>query len=435
MVHPRRPPAPRHSQGAGARVTQDDATGGTRSGLSVGAASLVAAAAGYGVLVLAARNLDKSANADFLACWAALFTVFGVLAGVQNEITRSVFARSRPHSAPTARDTPRVVLVGAFIGCVLALAFTATAFAWGAAVLGESWRAVTALSAIGIASFAVHVSICGALTGRRRWSAFASLVAGESVARLLCAALVAFLGGQLVGYVAATVAATITWLVWTACSTQVRHALAARADVPMMPLLAGMTHACAAAAASAVLVVGFPVLIRLFSTNAEYAEAAPLILALAITRGPVMIPLGAYQGAAITWFASREPVTGAAARRVGLRAMLAAVAGSGAAALLGPVVMETIRHDYDVAASTFAALVFGVFLLGALTLTGAATLALARHRAYSVGWIAATLAAMGCLAAAPGSLDMRVSVALVLGPLAGLAIHLWSLRRPQPMVV
>ena len=63
-----------------------------------------------------------------------------------------------------------------------------------------------------------------------------------------------------------------------------------------------------------------------------------------------------------------------------------------------------------------------------LTVTGAATVAAALHRAYSLGWIGATLAA-GLLLMLPLPLESRTVVALLCGPLIGIAAHLVALAK------
>ncbi|MGB8407491.1 MAG: hypothetical protein WCE30_25850, partial [Mycobacterium sp.] len=61
-----------------------------------------------------------------------------------------------------------------------------------------------------------------------------------------------------------------------------------------------------------------------------------------------------------------------------------------------------------------------------LTLTGAATVAAAQHRAYAVGWVGATLAAT-LLLMLPTDLQTRTVVALLCGPIVGIVVHLAAL--------
>ena len=62
-----------------------------------------------------------------------------------------------------------------------------------------------------------------------------------------------------------------------------------------------------------------------------------------------------------------------------------------------------------------------------LTLTGAAAVAAALHRAYAIGWVGATLAA-ALLLTLPLDLPTRAVVALLCGPMVGIAVHLMALH-------
>ena len=63
-----------------------------------------------------------------------------------------------------------------------------------------------------------------------------------------------------------------------------------------------------------------------------------------------------------------------------------------------------------------------------LTLTGAATVAAALHRGYAAGWMCATVAS-ALLLLLPLELEVRTVVALLCGPLLGIAVHLAVLAR------
>ncbi len=70
----------------------------------------------------------------------------------------------------------------------------------------------------------------------------------------------------------------------------------------------------------------------------------------------------------------------------------------------------------------------GAVAIALLTLTGAATVAAAQHRAYSIGWVGATVAS-ALLLTLPLGLAERTVVALLCGPLVGIAVHLYALAR------
>lgn len=389
-------------------------------------ASLVAAAAGYVVVLIAAWTLDPAANADFLAFWALLFALFGVLGGVQHETTRAVgTAVGRadvPHGTPVL---PLGLAVGAGVGVVV----LATGPWWAGPVLGgTSWVLVVAL-ALGALAFSGHAAIAGALSGQRRWSLFAGLVGAEAVVRLALVGLATLAGASVGGLEVAAAAAAGTWVLLALALPGARGAARARADVDGRAFLRRVAQAMTAAAASAVLVVGFPVLLRLTSAPEVYSASAPLLLAISLTRAPLMIPLGAYQGVAITHVLAHRDRGLAALRPVLLVVVAAGTIGAGLAYLVGPWLTETlVRPDYRVEGPVLAGLTFAAALLALVTLTGAAALALDRHRTYLAGWLAATATSIALLLV-PLPVEGRAVLALAVGPVVGAAVHAAGLLR------
>ncbi|GEA89967.1 hypothetical protein [Cellulomonas cellasea] len=411
-------PVPPAGTTAAPTITAGGATG-------VGLASLVAAGAGYGVLLVAARTLSTEANADFLVFWSLLFGVYGVLGGVQNETTR---ATGTP--ATGGVRGARVVPWGLGLGTAAALVLAATSPWWGEALLGAGWGPSMWAVCGGVLAFAGHSSLAGALAGTRRWSAYSVLVGAEALTRFLLALGVALvLAGTTVGLEVAAAAASGVWLLMVLLSPATRSALSARADVTAGPLLRNTGHAVVASASSAALVVGFPVLLRLTTDPATFRTAAPLILAISVTRAPLLMPLAAYQGVAIAHFVThRERGLAGLRRIVGLVvaaglvvSVLSAVAGTWALRLLfGP--------DYGVPGGVLAGLTLGATALALITLTGAATLALGSHVAFASGWFTATALALAALLL-PLPLESRTVVGLVVGPLAGACVHAWAIQR------
>jgi len=137
------------------------------------------------------------------------------------------------------------------------------------------------------------------------------------------------------------------------------------------------------------------------------------------------MPLNAYQGVAIAHFL-RHRSRGLAA----LAPLLAAVVGVGAigallAALAGPPIMALFfGADYRVSGALLAALTAASTCLALLTLTGSCVLALGRHRPYAAGWLLAT-AVSAALLLLDLPLATRSVVSLAVGPLVGVAFHLW----------
>ena len=375
--------------------------------------------AGYIVLVLAARVLDPVTNADFLVYWGALFAVFGVLVGITTETTRAVY------SAGDRQSTP-VLPVALGLGGTVAVLVGATGLLWAPRLFGTGWPGLLAAMVVGIVLFTSHAALVGCAAGRSAWYPYSLLVGSEAVSRLVLCAVVAVAGGLLLGLAWAVSLAAGAWVVWLLSSRQNRRLARVRADVDPRALVRRMSAACMASGVSALLLVGYPVLLRVTSTNDVYAGAAPVVLAVSLSRAPLMVPLGVYQNVLVTKVIGK-----------GVRVLVPVVAALGGATLLGsvlawlvgPFLLRLVNPDYHVSGPVFAALVLGAGLVALLTVTGAATVALDQHAVYLVGWITATTVSVAVLLL-PWSLEVRVVSSLVAGPLTGAAVHLqWGMRR------
>jgi len=184
-----------------------------------------------------------------------------------------------------------------------------------------------------------------------------------------------------------------------------------------------------ASASSAGLVLGFPVLIRLTSTSAEFLSSAGLLLAIMLTRAPLLVPLTAFQGAAVTYFLrNRRRGLTALLKVTGALLVVTAVA-AGVAALVGPWLYTLLLGDrYAVGGLLLGGLTVGAGMLAVITLTGTCCLALGGHRGYALGWVLAVATAL-LLLLMPASLDVRAVVTLACAPITGIAVHFWSVGR------
>jgi O-antigen/teichoic acid export membrane protein len=400
-------------------VSSIDPARQTRAMLPVLVAAGASGTAGYVVLVLAARVLAPADNADFLVFWGAVFAVFGALVGVATETTRAVYSAAD-------KGSTLVLPVALGLGGTIALVVGVTGLLWAPRLFGARWPGLLAAMVVGIALFAFHAALVGSAAGRAAWNPYSLLVGSEAVSRLILCTAVAVAGGLVLGLAWAVSLAAGTWIVWLLSSRQNRRLAGARADVGRGALLRRMGAACLASGVSALLLVGYPVLLRITSTDPVYAGAAPIVLAVSLSRAPLMVPLGVYQNVLVTKVI-----------RKGVRVMVPVVAvlggatlsGSLLAWLVGPWLLRLVNPAYHVSGPVFAALVLGAGLLALLTVTGAATVALDHHDVYLVGWITATAVSVGALLV-PWSLEARVVSSLVVGPLAGVAVHLqWGMRR------
>lgn len=402
----------------------------TRSSVArVGVATAITAICGYAVLYLAARDLEPEGFSVFGVFWGAFGLVTGAANGLLQEATREV--RSAPYVGVTAAPHTRPMRVAAMVGVVAAVVIAGSSPLWASHVFVESRALSVVLLSVGLAGFCLHATLLGMLAGVNRWTEYGALMVTDAAIRVAVAAATFALGWGLVGFLWATVAGAVAWLIMLIASPASRSAARLATSGGTATFLRGTAHSIAAAGASAVLVMGFPVLLKATSGDLG-ATGGVVILAVTLTRAPLLVPLTAMQGNLIAHFVDQ--------RSARLRALLvpaAVVAGLGAvgvlaAGLLGPWLLRVaFGEEYLAAGELLAWLTAAAVAIAMLTLTGAATVAAALHRAYALGWIIATVTAIGLLLL-PLALETRTVIALLGGPLVGIAVHLTALARdPQ----
>ncbi|WP_371412945.1 hypothetical protein [Mycolicibacterium sp. GF69] len=390
----------------------------------VGAATAVTALCGYAVLYLAARDLEPAGFSVFAVFWGAFGLVSGAAFGLLQEATREV--RSAAHLDVAEGPRSRPMWVAAVVGTVSAAAIAISSPLWSGHVFVESrWLSVTLL-AVGLAGICLHATLLGMLAGLDRWTAYGSLMVGDAGLRVLVAVATFLVGWGLAGYLWATVAGAVAWLIMLIVSPTSRRAAALLTPVGTRTFLRGASHSITAAGASAILVMGFPVLLQATSGDLG-AAGGVVILAVTLTRAPLLVPLTAMQGNLIAHFVDQR-----AHRLRALTVPALVVAGAGllgvlAAWAVGPWLLRNgFGSEYLADGALLAWLTGGAIAIGLLTLTGAAAVAAALHRAYSLGWVSATVAAT-LLLLLPLDLQTRTVIALLCGPLVGIAVHLSAL--------
>ncbi|UXA06850.1 hypothetical protein KXD96_01345 [Mycobacterium sp. SMC-2] len=395
----------------------------------VGTATALTALCGYAVVYLAARDLAPGGFSVFGVFWGAFGLATGAAFGLMQETTREV--RSTRHAASALpADQPRThplrvaMLVG--VGAAVVIGASSPLWSWWVFV-EERWLSVALLS-IGLAGFCVHATLLGMLAGSDRWTGYGALMVTDAVSRVTVAAATVVLGWRLAGFLWATVAGAGAWLIMLVASPSARAAARLLTPVGAQAFLRGAAHSITAAGASAILVMGFPVLLKLTS-NELGAEGGVIILAVTLTRAPLLVPLTAMQGNLIAHFVD--------ARSDRIRALLAPagiVGGIGAvgvlaAGLVGPWLLRVaFGPQYQASGALLAWLTAAAVAIAMLTLTGAGAVAAALHRAYSLGWVGATLAS-GLLLLLPLPLPTRTVVGLLCGPVVGIGVHLVALSR------
>jgi O-antigen/teichoic acid export membrane protein len=393
----------------------------------VGVATVISALCGYAVLYLAARALNPAGFSVFGVFWGAFGFVNGAAYGLLQEATREVRTANYVEIADGPRTQP--IRVAAVLGLVAAIVTAATSPLWAPHVFSESLPLSVSLLCTGLAGFCIHATLLGLLAGTGRWTGYGVLMVIDAVMRVTVAVIAFVVGWGLNGFLWATVAGAVGWLLLLAVSPSARTASRLRTPGGTATFLRGAGHSIAAASASAILVMGFPVLLKATSGDDLGAAGGVVILAVTLTRAPLLVPLTAMQGNLIAHFVDHrghrlKSLVAPATVVVALGAV-----GVLAAGLLGPwLIRVAFGDEYSPGGLLLAWLTAGAVAIALLTVTGAATVAAALHRSYSIGWVGATVVSTALLTL-PLPLTDRTVVALLCGPLVGIVVHLAALAR------
>lgn len=381
---------------------------------------MLGAGVSYVVLWLGARTLSTADNTVLLTFLSILFAVYGVLSGVATETTRSVATSIRDDRS----NGPPVWVAGAAVALLTGAFVIVLSPWWQPHVLNLSSPVLVVVLAAGAVSYTVHSVVIGSLVGSGWWREAAVVLSADALCRLvLCLLVVLVVGASTTLLAAASAGGAAAWLLVLLAMPRVRDALRRRTDSAPGALARRMSASVLAQAASAILIVGFPALLSVTTSRSDFRDSAPLLLAISLTRAPVLVPLNAVQGLVVSHLV-HAPAVGV---RLVLRvvAVVAAVTtiGGALAWLVGPWLMATLfGADYRVDGAVLAGLTVGACAIAALTLSGAATQASSAHSWFLGGWVLAAVAAFVVLLV-PGSIEQRSVTALVVGPAAGLLVH------------
>lgn len=387
-------------------------------------ATAIAGAVGYLIQLLAPALLrDAHAYVAFTVFWSTLYLFVSAIGGVQQEVTRATRPVSHPPRSTTLRTFTLVaaavlMVVAVIVGVVL-----------GPIAFASAPVSLTVWFAVGIVGYLLSAVLAGVLYGLELWREIALLTIADALIRgaLATAALLLQSPPEVLGGAISCPFVLAFGIIWLLARRRVvgRFAL----DVAPRRLLLNTAGTVTAAAATGTMVTGLPLLLSATTPGLSAVTLASLVMAITITRAPLIVPLMALQSYLIVEFRKagarlRPRLTRYLAIALGVAA-LASVGGG----LLGPWVVEVFSGGkYTIVGWTGVIVVASAGLVAMMCLTGPALLSTSRHAPYVSGWVVAAGATVGLLLL-PIDTSGKIDAALIVPPLAGLIVHSVGLVR------
>lgn len=393
-------------------------------------ATALSGISGYLVIGLVAASVDVVDYTTFAVFWSALFLVVGGLGGIQQELARGIAPApeaavpSVSVSASVARPLPFALAAAALVALVL----VATSPLWGPPLFADAAIAGAVALVVGAVGYVLVAASCGVMYGIAAWRALAVMIALDGVLRLALVGVAVTMDAPvevLLWLVALPFVVTVALVIPFVAPRLRRSAL----DVHYRRLSANTVRTVVAATATATIIAGFPVLLRASDPAAPESVIGPLILVLTLTRAPLVIPMMAMQSYLVVRFKEspgtlRRRTAGIAGAVLLAAGVLALVLG-----LIGPALFTALFGPaYALDPFVIAGLVASSGLVAALAVTGPALLARSQHTAVTAGWLVAVGGLLVVLLLPLPVVD-RALLALAVGPLLGLIVHVIALRR------
>lgn len=387
-------------------------------------ATAIAGVCGYLITWWVARQIGLSAYAVFAVFWAFIYLIIGSISGIQQEIARAthpVTNRSESNS--------HAVRFGMVTSILVFVVVVGTAPFWVEAAFPiQRWALVWPL-ATGAASFVFIAIVSGTFYGIGAWHPLSVMIVLDPALRLAVLVAALYFSQDLVllaWLVALPIPATVVLLLPRIRSTMSGRS---RIDVGYRRLTWNAARVVLAAAALSVMVSGFPFVIGVTSRGEDAAKVGLLILAITLSRAPLVVTVMALQSFLIVRFRGlQSSIWKPFLRMQALLFGAAAILGA-AGWVLGPWLFTVLFPNSPAPDGwLLAILVLSSALVASMCISASALLSRSQHIAFSAGWVTAAVVTVGC-EMTPGELVPRTLLALLAGPVAGLAVHVALLAR------
>lgn len=379
----------------------------------------VAGVTSYVVTWLVPFSIGVAGYALFAIFWSFTYLVVGALFGIQQEVTRGTRGVD-PLAQPVAS---RARSFGLIAGASVFTLIVGSAPLWVHAVFPVGGWALVWPLAFGTASFVMVAVLCGSLYGIAEWVPIAVMMIVDAVLRLIAIVVVLAFTADVVALawaVALPFPLTLV-LVWPF----VRRSVVGRIqlDVGYRALTWNVARTILAAASTGVMVSGFPLVLGLTSAAEPAAVVGLYILAITLTRAPLIVIAMSLQSYLIVTFRDSPE----SFWRTLLRMQSVVAAGGAVLAALGwmagpPVFSFLFPRETAPEGWLVAVLVVSSALVAAMCVNGPAVLAGSQHLVYSAGWVVGAVATIAALML-PLDFSSRTIIALFAGPLCGLVVY------------
>ncbi|MGH1547851.1 lipopolysaccharide biosynthesis protein [Leifsonia poae] len=396
------------------------------------AATAISGIAGYVVTWRVYTEVGAAGYGVFSVFWSALFLVVGVLFGLQQESTRATAQTVRETQqavdAPAAGRRTSLWAFAAVAAVVVAVTVALTSLLWAVPSLGAANAGLAWFVAVGAGLNCLVAAASGVMAGAGMWRQLATIVALDGILRVIGVVAVLSVTHDIVPLAVAVILPfplSLAIVFLTAPRALVQNA---RVALGVRALVANTGRTMLAASATAVLINGFPLVLSFFAGPENHSDLGSLVLAVTLTRAPILVPLTALSSFLVSRFSHHPERT---ARTIAL--LFAGIAVvilvlCGAAWLWGEPVMHLVfGSQFDLSAGVLVALIASSGLIGALFVSGSAVLARNLHGLYAAGWVAASVVTLALLFV-PLPLAGRAALALAAGPAVGLAVHLVGMK-------
>lgn len=382
-------------------------------------ATAIAGIASYAVTILVPNRIGLEGYALFAVFWSFIYLLVGALGGIQQEVTRATMlavGESRRHAS-------RARSFGLLAGGIVFVVIVGTAPLWVGSVFPDNgWDLVWPL-AVGASSYVMVAVLAGSLYGVAAWVPLALMITLDAVLRLIALSLTLAFTSDIVvlAWAVAVPFPLALGILWPFT----RHSIVGKTelDVGYRDLTWNVARTVVAAAATAVMVSGFPLLLGLTSHSEAKATLGMFIVTITLTRAPLIVVALSLQSYFVVHF--RDNAEHFWRQLLGLLGIV--LAGGALLAVAGwflgpPVYHFLFPNKLEPDAALFAILVGSSALVAALCVSAPAVLARSQHFVYTAGWVAAAIVTIISLLL-PLDFASRTIGALIAGPVVGLLVH------------